>query len=70
MERNHKINFDDPEVRRMVEELKHEIARENGLKVPRDGYWGHAPSKVLGKIGSQLRKRVAVVMEYKEKKRM
>ncbi len=61
-------NTDDPEVRKMVEAVKWELANEMGIEVPRDGYWGNTPSKDLGKIGSQLQKRVALLLECLQKK--
>lgn len=47
----------------MVEGMKMELAREFGLGVPLDGYWGNCASKELGKIGSQLKKRLPVLLE-------
>jgi hypothetical protein len=61
-------NTEDPEIRQMVEAVKWELASEMGLEIPRDGYWGNASSKDLGKIGSQLRKRVASLLAWQEKK--
>lgn len=60
-------NTEDPEIRRMVEAVKWELASEMGIEVPRDGYWGNTPSKDLGKIGSQLQKRVALLLEWQQK---
>jgi hypothetical protein len=54
----------------MVEAMKGEIAREFGLQVPPDGYWGHYNSKDLGKIGSQLKKRLPVLLEWKKHQRV
>jgi hypothetical protein len=53
----------DPEVRHMVEQMKREIAREFGIQIPLDGYWGDYASKELGKIGSQLKKRLTILLE-------
>lgn len=59
-------NTDDPDVRQMVEAVKWELASEMGIEIPRDGYWGNTSSQDLGKIGSQLRKRVSLLLEWQE----
>jgi Small, acid-soluble spore proteins, alpha/beta type len=59
-----KWNYDDSEFRIMVEKLNCEIACEYGIKIPRDGYWGHCRSKDLGLIGAQLQKRIRVLMAW------
>lgn len=61
-----KINFEDPEVRRLVEILKREIAEEYGIQIPVDGYWGKHASRDLGKIGSQLQKRLPLLLEHRK----
>jgi len=62
-----KWNLEDREFRLMVEQVKSELAEELGLTVPPDGDWGKTSSKDLGKLGSQLRKRIAVLLEWKGK---
>ncbi|MFD2170282.1 small, acid-soluble spore protein, alpha/beta type [Tumebacillus lipolyticus] len=56
-------DINDPEVRLMVERMKHELADELGIRVPLDGYWGNHASKELGQIGSQLKRRVPVLLK-------
>ena len=51
----------------MVEQVKFEIASEYGIKIPRDGYWGHCRSKDLGLIGAQLQKRIRVLLDWKQR---
>lgn len=65
--RHKKWDVNDPEVRRMVEQVKWEIAQEYGIQIPSDGYLGHIVSKDLGKIGSQLQKRIPLLLEWQEK---
>ncbi|MGZ4030804.1 MAG: alpha/beta-type small acid-soluble spore protein [Tumebacillaceae bacterium] len=65
-----KWDVNDPEIRRMVEQVKWEIAAEYGIQMPRDGYYGHIVSKDLGKIGSQLQKRIPMLIEWQEKQRI
>lgn len=60
-------DISDEEVRHMVERMKGELAQELGMSIPPDGYWGHYKSKDLGKIGSQLQKRVPLLLERKGK---
>lgn len=61
-------DINDEEIRHMVERMKGELAQELGMSIPPDGYWGHYKSKDLGKIGSQLQKRVPLLLEWKRKK--
>ena len=67
MSKNGKWNYEDPEFRIMVEKVKWEIAHEYGIKIPRDGYWGHCRSKDLGLIGAQLQKRIRVLMAWNKR---
>lgn len=63
---NKKWDVNDPEIRQMVEQVKWEIAAEYGIQIPRDGYYGNIVSKDLGKIGSQLQKRIPLLLEWKQ----
>ncbi|WP_052036217.1 alpha/beta-type small acid-soluble spore protein [Tumebacillus flagellatus] len=67
MSRSDKWNLEDPEIRDMIERLKSEIAVEYGITLPPDGYWGSVPSKDLGTIGSQLKKRLPLVIEHQKR---
>jgi hypothetical protein len=67
MVRDKKWDVNDPEIRQMVEQVKWEIAAEYGIQIPRDGYYGNIVSKDLGKIGSQLQKRIPLLLEWKQK---
>ncbi|WP_109685396.1 alpha/beta-type small acid-soluble spore protein [Tumebacillus permanentifrigoris] len=62
-----KWNLEDPEIRRTIERLKWEIAQEYGIPIPSDGYWGRHASKDLGKIGSQLQKRLPLLLEHQKR---
>jgi hypothetical protein len=44
-------------VKQLMELMKGEIAKELGIRLPADGYWGTITAKDCGKIGSLLRKR-------------
>jgi hypothetical protein len=33
---------------------KTELAKELGIKIPEDGYWGDMPSKVCGAVGGAI----------------
>lgn len=33
---------------------KEELARELGIKIPEDGYWGDMPSRVCGLVGGAI----------------
>lgn len=69
MDKNKKWDVNDPEVRHMVEGMKMELAREYGMQIPLDGYWGNYASKELGKIGSQLKKRLPILLERRAKQK-
>jgi len=66
MKHTHRWNLEDPQFRLMVQELKEEIAREWGLVIPKDGYWGGYSSQQLGKLGAELKRRVEVVLAWQE----
>lgn len=44
-------------VKQVMELMKVEIAKELGIRLPADGYWGKITAKDCGKIGSLLRRR-------------
>lgn len=69
MSKSEKWDLNDPEVRQMVEGMKMELAREYGLQIPPDGYWGDYTSRELGKIGSQLKRRLPILLERLEKQK-
>lgn len=48
---------------------KTELAKELGIKIPKDGYWGNMPSRICGAVGGaiggeEVRKAVE---DYEEK---
>lgn len=67
MSRNDQWNLDNPEIRLLIEKIKNEIAIEYGIQIPADGYWGQVPSKDLGTIGSQLKKRLPLLLDYQNR---
>ncbi|TCP57639.1 small acid-soluble spore protein alpha/beta type [Tumebacillus sp. BK434] len=69
MDKSKNWDVNDPEVRQLVEGMKMELAREYGMQIPLDGYWGHCASKELGKIGSQLKKRLPILLERGKKEK-
>jgi hypothetical protein len=64
-----KWNVNDQEIRLIIEQVKMEIAREYGVEVPKDGYWGATASKQLGLIGAQLQKRIPPLLAWKERQK-
>jgi hypothetical protein len=56
------MNFEDPQVRQMIEQMKWEIARELGIPLSGDGDWGRLTTKDCGKIGQLIRKRIPVIL--------
>jgi hypothetical protein len=64
---NQKFDLQNQDVRITIERLKWEIAQEYGIPIPSDGYWGRHASKDLGKIGSQLKKRLPLLLEHQKR---
>lgn len=47
-----------PQARKALEQFKLEVAREIGLTIPANGYYGDYPSRQVGSIGGYMVKRM------------
>ncbi|GIM45779.1 hypothetical protein DNHGIG_13280 [Collibacillus ludicampi] len=63
------MNIEDPQVKQMIEQMKWEIARELGIPLSNDGYWGNLSTKDCGKIGQLIKKRIPVILRYQQRKK-
>ncbi len=41
-----------------LDNLKYEVARELGVQVPEDGYWGDMPTRLTGAVGGHMVRRM------------
>jgi hypothetical protein len=46
-----------------LDQFKYEVARELGIQVPQDGYWGDIPSRLNGAIGGHMVRRMIQLAE-------
>jgi hypothetical protein len=52
-----------PESRWALEQLKFEIAKEFGIQLPADGYYGHMTTRDMGTIGGNITRRLIRIAE-------
>ena len=48
---------------RALDQFKYEVARELGIQVPQDGYWGDIPSRLNGAVGGHMVRRMIQLAE-------
>jgi len=48
---------------RALDQFKYEVARELGIQVPQDGYWGDIPSRLNGAVGGHMVRRMIQMAE-------
>jgi hypothetical protein len=46
-----------------LDQFKYEVARELGIQVPQDGYWGDIPSRLNGAVGGHMVRRMIQLAE-------
>ncbi len=46
-----------------LDQFKYEVARELGIQVPADGYWGDIPSRLAGAVGGHMVRRMIRIAE-------
>jgi hypothetical protein len=52
-----------PEAKAALDQFKHEVASEIGVKVPESGYWGDMTSRECGSVGGYMVKRLIEMAE-------
>jgi len=52
-----------PECREALEQLKFEIARELGIQIPQDGYYGNMLTREAGQLGGNITKRLVQIAQ-------
>jgi len=53
-----------------LDTFKYEVARDIGLQVPQDGYWGDLPSRQCGAVGGHMVRRMIEMAETQLSGRM
>jgi hypothetical protein len=53
-----------PQARQALEQFKLETAREIGLTIPSDGYYGNYPSREVGAIGGHMVRKM--IQQYEQ----
>lgn len=48
---------------RALDEFKYEVARELGINIPEDNYWGDIPSAQCGAVGGHMVRRMIEMAE-------
>jgi small acid-soluble spore protein A (major alpha-type SASP) len=48
---------------RALDEFKYEVARELGINIPDDNYWGDIPSAQCGAVGGHMVRRMIEMAE-------
>ncbi len=51
------------EAAQALNSFKYEVARDIGLQVPQDDYWGNLPSAQCGAVGGQMVRRMIELAE-------
>ncbi len=46
-----------------LDSFKYEVARDIGLQVPQDGYWGDLPARSCGAVGGHMVRRMIEMAE-------
>jgi len=46
-----------------LDSFKYEVARDIGLNVPQDGYWGDLPARQCGAVGGHMVRRMIEMAE-------
>ncbi|WP_199623663.1 alpha/beta-type small acid-soluble spore protein [Paenibacillus alkalitolerans] len=52
-----------PQAINALEQLKYESAREVGVQVPPDGYWGHVAARDAGAVGGSMVRKMVQIAE-------
>ncbi|WP_274363525.1 alpha/beta-type small acid-soluble spore protein [Paenibacillus thermotolerans] len=52
-----------PQAAQAMEQLKFEIARELGIQIPEDGYYGYMATRDTGAIGGHMVRRMVEIAE-------
>ncbi|GIO67819.1 alpha/beta-type small acid-soluble spore protein [Paenibacillus sp. JTLBN-2024] len=52
-----------PQARTALQQMKMEAARELGVQIPQDGYYGNMTSRETGSLGGYITKRLVQLAE-------
>jgi len=52
-----------PGAARALDQFKYEVARELGIQIPPDGYWGDMPTRLTGAVGGHMVRRMIALAE-------
>lgn len=52
-----------PGASRALDRFKYEVARELGIQIPPDGYWGDMPTRLTGAVGGHMVRRMIALAE-------
>lgn len=52
-----------PQARTALQQMKMEAARELGVQIPQDGYYGNMTSRETGSLGGYITKRLVQMAE-------
>lgn len=52
-----------PQAVKALDQLKYEVARELGIQIPQDGYYGYMATRDTGAIGGHITRRLVQIAE-------
>jgi hypothetical protein len=52
-----------PQAQQALEQLKYQVAKELGIAIPQDGYYGYMATRDTGAIGGHMVRRMVQIAE-------